>query len=956
MTPKTKIVFIANPNNPTGTYLPFDEMKRLHAGLPPHVLLVIDAAYSEYVSRNDYEVGIELVATNENVVMLRTFSKIHGLAAMRVGWMYAPAHIVDACNRVRGPFNLSTPAMKAAIASLEDPGHIEKARAHNDKWLPWLTEEIGKLGLKVTPSVANFVLIHFKDVARPRREADAFLTKRGLILRRVAGYKLPAALRMTVGTEEANRLVVEALAEFVGAQVNAAPIIFNRLALIGFGLIGGSIARAARAQGLVGEIVATARSAKTRARVAELGIVDRVVETNAEAVKDADLVIVCIPVGACGEVAQEIGPHLKPGAIVSDVGSVKGAIVRDMGRICPTACTSCRRTRSPAPNIPARIPVSPNSSSTAGASSRRPKAPTAARSNGCKRSGPRSAPRSRSWTPDHHDLVLAITSHLPHLIAYTIVGTADELEQVTSSEVMKFSAGGFRDFTRIAASDPTMWRDVFLTNKDAVLEMLGTFNEDLSKLTRAIRRGDGDALFEHFTRTRAIRRGIVQIGQDSAAPDFGRPHEHLGKSRSNAGRRPGPPGRDDGRVFAQYSGGICPTFSGPRNTAPSTKRSGNVRAFLPSSSASLPSALIPAATPTLAFCLTTLPRPGIARSSAPNRLLRSCVLTPGATRSSVACGTPSSSIFSMPSAGITFSMPATVICNSPSRRPLRGEAERAGGDRDQIALRNPRLHDLDMAAGGLHLAKPLRPGFWREILQAAQQRPHVGIERLRQQRMHLLHAAALDLAARFRSRDDRAPSLRQGGRAVRHAWRCASGVCIDPLTRSILGSSNTMEARCGTAGSPTTLERAVLQFTDIEGCPPRSEIVAGRGEFGDQQFRIVDLRHDQDLAEPRGDRRLRRGLAGGLRHQRDAGAVAADFEAERETRHRSPGAIIDPAGLRLLRTPGVGFHVDLGGGIEPERAPRRGGDQEQDGHDEKAPKRAPARREGHIGHAATFGQ
>jgi len=217
VTPKTKIVFIANPNNPTGTYIPFDEMKRLHAGLPPHVLLVIDAAYCEYVTRNDYEVGIELVSSNENVVMLRTFSKIHGLAAMRVGWMYAPAHIVDACNRVRGPFNLSTPGMKAAMASLEDPAHIEKARAHNDTWLPWLTEEIGKLGLKTTPSVANFLLIHFNDVATATA-ADAFLTKRGLILRRVAGYKLPAALRLTVGTEEANRLVVKALAEFVGKK------------------------------------------------------------------------------------------------------------------------------------------------------------------------------------------------------------------------------------------------------------------------------------------------------------------------------------------------------------------------------------------------------------------------------------------------------------------------------------------------------------------------------------------------------------------------------------------------------------------------------------------------------------------------------------------------------------------------------------------------------------------
>jgi histidinol-phosphate aminotransferase len=217
VTPRTKIVFLANPNNPTGTYIPFDEVKRLHAGLPKRVLLVIDAAYAEYVRRNDYEAGIELVATSENVVMLRTFSKIHGLASLRLGWMYAPAHIVDACNRVRGPFNVSTQAMLAGMASLEDPAHIERARQHNDKWLAWLTAEIGKLGLKVTPSVANFVLIHFAD-AKTASEADAFLTSRGLILRRVAGYKLPHALRMTVGTEEANRLAVAALAEFVGKK------------------------------------------------------------------------------------------------------------------------------------------------------------------------------------------------------------------------------------------------------------------------------------------------------------------------------------------------------------------------------------------------------------------------------------------------------------------------------------------------------------------------------------------------------------------------------------------------------------------------------------------------------------------------------------------------------------------------------------------------------------------
>ncbi len=217
VSPRTKIVFLANPNNPTGTYVPFDEVKRLHRGLPPHVLLVIDAAYAEYVRRNDYEAGIELVATNENVVMLRTFSKIHGLAAARLGWLYGPLHVVDALNRIRGPFNVNTPAMMAGIAAVEDSVHIERSRAHNDRWLPWLTEEIGKLGLVVTPSVGNFVLIHFPQTqGRTAAEADAFLTKRGLVLRRVSAYKLPNALRLSVGTEEANRLVVAALAEFLG--------------------------------------------------------------------------------------------------------------------------------------------------------------------------------------------------------------------------------------------------------------------------------------------------------------------------------------------------------------------------------------------------------------------------------------------------------------------------------------------------------------------------------------------------------------------------------------------------------------------------------------------------------------------------------------------------------------------------------------------------------------------
>jgi histidinol-phosphate aminotransferase len=217
VTPRTRLVWLANPNNPTGTYLPFDEVKRLRAGLPPHVLLVLDAAYADYVSRNDYEMGIELVATSDNTVMTHTFSKIHGLASLRVGWMFGPADIVDAVNRIRGPFNVSTPAMLAAVAAIEDTAHQQMSKAHTEKWRNWLTGEMTKLGLKVTPSVANFILIHFPpEKGKTSADADAFLTKRGLVLRALHNYGLPHALRMTIGTEEANRLVVDGLRDFMG--------------------------------------------------------------------------------------------------------------------------------------------------------------------------------------------------------------------------------------------------------------------------------------------------------------------------------------------------------------------------------------------------------------------------------------------------------------------------------------------------------------------------------------------------------------------------------------------------------------------------------------------------------------------------------------------------------------------------------------------------------------------
>ena len=298
--------------------------------------------------------------------------------------------------------------------------------------------------------------------------------------------------------------------------------IYNRVALIGLGLIASSMFWAMKRKGLAGEVTGYARSQETRDTARRIGLCDRVCDTVAEAVEGADLVVLCVPVGVMGAVAAEIGPHLKAGATMTDVGSVKRDVIESVG-----------------PHLGADVHFVPGH-------------PLA----GTEHSGPESGFAElfdnrwcllvpvegsdrdavtrlrRLWeemgsnveemAADHHDLVLAVTSHAPHLIAYTMVGVADDLGRVTDSEVIKYSAAGFRDFTRIAASDPTMWRDVFLSNKDATLEILGRFTEELFALQRAIRTGDGDHLHDYFTRTRSIRRGIIEAGQDTDAPDFGR--------------------------------------------------------------------------------------------------------------------------------------------------------------------------------------------------------------------------------------------------------------------------------------------------------------------------------------------------------------------------------------------------------------------------------------------------
>jgi cyclohexadieny/prephenate dehydrogenase len=297
---------------------------------------------------------------------------------------------------------------------------------------------------------------------------------------------------------------------------------FERVALIGIGLIGSSLSHALRRRGLARQIVCTAQSEKSRDTALRLGLVSSAYGTPAEAARDADLVILCTPVGGYGEIARDMASALKPGAIVTDVGSVKGAVVRDVG-----------------PHVPKGVHFIPGHP-IAGTEHSGPEAGFAELFDGrwCVLTPPPGTDRgavdrlAALWRAcgshvevmdaEHHDLVLAITSHVPHLIAYNIVNTAAHLGRVTDREVIKFSAGGFRDFTRIAASDPIMWRDVFLNNKEAVLEMLGRFSEDLTALQRAIRYGDGETLFKLFAEARAVRKGIIDAGQDTAAPDFGR--------------------------------------------------------------------------------------------------------------------------------------------------------------------------------------------------------------------------------------------------------------------------------------------------------------------------------------------------------------------------------------------------------------------------------------------------
>ena len=519
VTERTRIVFVANPNNPTGTYLGAEEMARLHAGLPPSVLLAIDAAYAEFVNRNDYEARHRAGGSSRKCRdVADIFEDLCARRRCALGWAYCPPAIADLLNRVRSPFNVSAPRSRPGIAAVEDVEALDRARAHNERWLPWFSERLTALGIPLTPSVANFVLARFPD--EPRKNADAafaFLQSRGILTRKMGAYGLPQHLRITIGT---GREEMEAAwrARMLGEnswRAMSATKLFDRVALIGIGLIGSSLARriAPRQPRHLASSLAPGVRRPWR-RCAGWGSPTRPPTTRRRRPR--------------APIWWSSRPRSRP-------------MTKSGGKSAPALKAGCDPHRCrlgqaggdprPAAACAGRRPFRsrPSGRRDRAFRARNRALPSCFASRWCILTPlPETAPEAvaavgRMWerfgmrvvtmSADHHDKVLAMTSHLPHLIAYTIVGTATNLEESLKSEVIEFSASGFRDFTRIAASDPVMWRDIFLNNREAVLEIVQRFTEDLTALQRAIRWGEGDKLQELFTRTRAIRRSIIEAKQ-----------------------------------------------------------------------------------------------------------------------------------------------------------------------------------------------------------------------------------------------------------------------------------------------------------------------------------------------------------------------------------------------------------------------------------------------------------
>jgi histidinol-phosphate aminotransferase len=534
VTPQTRVVFLANPNNPTGTIYPRETWEGFLGALPPQVLVVADDAYAEFVEDPAYPDSLGYQGDGRLLVTLRTFSKIYGLAGLRVGYGVAEAGIIDALHRVRQPFNVNALAQVGALAALDDDQHIARTRKVNREGMAFLRSACEGLGLAVVPSWANFLMV---DVGRGAAVYEALL-RHGVIVRPMGFYGFPCHVRVTVGTMAENRRFVAALVRVLaeaagkrggggadaGEPRRVAPAgetpssggakpLFERMAVIGVGLIGGSLALAAKQAGLVGRVVGCGRSAENLATARQRGLIDVATQVPGEAVRGAALVVLSVPVGAMRQVAEAVRPHLQPGTVVTDVASVKREIVALLEPLCDTAHCA----------FVGAHPVAGAEGAGAGVADpglffghRCILTPTGA-------TDPTALARVRAlWEgvgmevelmdAASHDRILARVSHVPHLVAYALAAAVGEARAGVRS-VSAYAGSGFRDTTRIAGSPAGLWRDICLANRDQVLEALGEFESCLQAFGDLVRSGDGAALEQALVGARQRRRAL---GRDRA--------------------------------------------------------------------------------------------------------------------------------------------------------------------------------------------------------------------------------------------------------------------------------------------------------------------------------------------------------------------------------------------------------------------------------------------------------
>ena len=484
----TRVVFIANPNNPTGTWLNREALHTFLQALREDVVVVLDEAYTEYVSHEDFPDGVAWLAEFPNLIVTRTFSKIYGLAGLRIGYGMAGASLIDLISRVRHPFNVNMPALAAAEAALDDVEFLRRSRENNAQGLAQLAARFEALGLDYIPSAGNFITV---DLRRNGGEIYQKLLENGVIVRPVVNCCLPTHLRVTVGSSEEKRT-------FSASAGKGAGLMIRKLAVIGVGLIGGSLARALRKAGKVQEIVGCGRGKANLEKALELGVIDSYTHDIGEAVEGADMVFLAVPLGAMKDAFAAMVGHLAVDAVITDGGSSKASVVADAGAAFgevpamlvpghPIAGTEKNGVEASFAELyqDRRVILTPTESTDPEATAR-----VRAMWEAC-------GAEVSEMTVGHHDEVLAATSHLPHMLAFGLVDALSRMKE--NDEIFRYAAGGFRDFTRIASSNPVMWRDVCVANGPALSKMLAAFAEEMNDLAQTIAAGDGEHLLEVFS-------------------------------------------------------------------------------------------------------------------------------------------------------------------------------------------------------------------------------------------------------------------------------------------------------------------------------------------------------------------------------------------------------------------------------------------------------------------------